>query len=352
MEHYCVVAVNTSSNKYRDQVDRLTLLAAVLLSTAILILPTGICANDSTAVLGAGGIELTKNEHIRVLEEILEISPQKIRVKYRFFNESDQDIDTKVAFPLPFYDGVAASNISIGDPNKIFATFKVSANNKPVVTKCDRKALLDGRDITGQLRKLGLSDKEIFFDVADAKRADLWQKLEPFTQKVGNWWDISQTIFWDMTFPAGKETVVDHEYAPATGGGWAAPYYRDSAEYFKDNMARLWNSFTGQNQRENEDCLDEITKRAIENRVKMAVAKGPDSVTVSYRKVEYILGTGRNWKGPIGEFRLKLVKERPDQFVSVCFPGKPEKTSPTVYEFYQKDFIPQDTLIANFYTVE
>jgi len=48
---------------------------------------------------------------------------------------------------------------------------------------------------------------------------------------------------------------------------------------------------------------------------------------------------------------LRLVKERPDEFVSVCFPGKPDKISPTVYEFYQKDFVPQDTLVVYFYRV-
>jgi hypothetical protein len=52
----------------------------------------------------------------------------------------------------------------------------------------------------------------------------------------------------------------------------------------------------------------------------------------------------------IREFRLRLIKERPDWFVSVCFPGKPEKISPTVYEFIQKAYVPQDKLVVYFYS--
>ena len=52
--------------------------------------PVGIRANDSTAALAAGGIELLKNEHIAIREEVLEISPVKVRVKYRFFERANR----------------------------------------------------------------------------------------------------------------------------------------------------------------------------------------------------------------------------------------------------------------------
>jgi hypothetical protein len=211
-----------------------------------------------------------------------------------------------------------------------------------------RKAVIGDRDITEQLRKLGLSDEEIFFDVAYEDLEPLLSKYKTIKEEYGNWWAISQTLFWEMNFPSGREIVVEHEYAPAIGGGFAVVYNQPN---LKAEISNLWKSFTGKHD-ENEDCLEETTKRAIENRVKMAMSKGAEAVTVNYSSVEYILGTGRNWKGPIGEFRLRLVKEKPDQFVSVCFPGQPEKISPTVYEFYQKDFVPQDTLVVYFYTVD
>ena len=76
-----------------------------------------------------------------------------------------------------------------------------------------------------------------------------------------------------------------------------------------------------------EACLDERTKRALENKhMAFAADNGnPEDILEFFQDVEYILGTGRNWKGPIGQFTLRIVKETPDTIVSLCFPGKPKK---------------------------
>jgi hypothetical protein len=326
---------------YSKEINQFMVYAAVLTLITILFSQTMALANDSVAREGAGGIELIKNDHIRMLEEVLEISTQKVRVRYRFLNESDQDISTKVAFPLPDYDLESHSLMPMGNPNYIFWSFKVFVDNRPVATQSERKAFFEEADITDRLRKLGLSDDEIFFD---RDTTELWRKLEPIAKIFGHWWAISQKIFWDMTFPAGKEIVVEHEYNPATGGG----YYPLERKHFKESFGHFReNWLTGGG----EACLDDDTKRAIENRVIKAVTKLPESITVNYTNVEYILGTGRNWKGPIAEFKLRLEKERPDQFVSVCFPGKPEKISASIYEFNQKDYEPQDNLVVYFYDV-
>ncbi len=71
-----------------------------------------------------------------------------------------------------------------------------------------------------------------------------------------------------------------------------------------------------------------------------------------FQSRRYILGTGRNWKGPIGEFKLRLKKNTPEEIVSVCFPGQPEKLSPTLYEFTQRNFVPDDRLVVYFYNVD
>ncbi len=328
--------------------------AALIVLLAILTPPMGIRANDSVAALGAGGIEFLKSEHIRMLEEVLEISPRMMRVKYRFFNETDQDIHTTVAFPLPAYSPVGAFQSGTRIRETILRTFEVLVNGRPVAIEHERKATLKGSDITSELRKLGLSDNEIFFRVAGAKEfMGLLHRLKKVSEGLGEGWDLSETMFWRMTFPARIETLVEHQYEPATGQGFAHAYLRIWEKASNSDMNDLWNFFTGKGRKQaNEDCLDERTKRAVENRVRRAINGGAEPVTVVYDKVEYILGTGRNWKGPIGDFTLRLVKEKPDQFVSLCFPGEPQKISPTIYEFRQKDFVPQDTLVVYFYTVK
>jgi hypothetical protein len=317
------------------RITRFTIFAALVIAVAALVSSTGVFANDSIARFGAGGIELVKNEQIRMLEETLEISVKEVGVRYRFLNESDRNIHTTVAFPFPNYHPLDLIEVPGGDGAKtVKETLKALVNGKPVATKLVRKAVLGTRDITHQLRKLGLSDKEIFFVVTVDDAPALAEKVAKFRDKFGEWWQIDETAFWEMTFPAGKETVVEHKYVPAVGrfyDGGKIP--RDLGEDSADEV-----------------CLDQSTRRAIERQIKAFAGKGTETVTVSVRDVEYILGTARNWKGPIGEFTLRVKKEQPDEFVSLCFPGKPKKVSPTVYEFHEKDFVPPDKLVVYFYS--
>jgi hypothetical protein len=318
-----------------------------LVLIATMLAPARGFANNSIARYGAGGIELVKTEDIRMLEEILEISSGNVRVKYRFMNESDKDIQTTVAFPCPSYDPRELFYLPGAEASQgLAATFKVLVNGKPVSIKRVRKAVIGDRDVTDELRKAGLSEREIFLDDDDIIREigtgpdDFEAKFDKFRKEFGDLWYVSDTVFWDMNFPAGKEVVVEHEYFPASGRSYAIVPN-------KDGIGNLWDQF---GRGENEDCLDEKTKRAIENQARTALSKGKKELYVSYRSVEYILGTGRNWKGPIGEFTLRLLKQ-PKDFVSLCFPGKPAKISPTVYEFHEKDYVPQDKLVVYFYSV-
>ncbi len=56
-----------------------------------------------------------------------------------------------------------------------------------------------------------------------------------------------------------------------------------------------------------------------------------------------MLTTGRNWKGPIGTFRLTIDKGRPDNLVSLCTEGV-RKTGPTTFVVEREDFEPEDDL--------
>ena len=69
-------------------------------------------------------------------------------------------------------------------------------------------------------------------------------------------------------------------------------------------------------------------------------------------EVEYILGTGRNWKGPISDFTLDIVKVTPDQIVSLCFPGKATRVDDLTLRFQHKNFVPPDRLLVYFYSFE
>jgi hypothetical protein len=325
----------------------LTMLAPLLIIATIVLQTAGALADDSTARFGAGELTFTKSEEIRMLEEVLDISTKLIRVKFRFLNESDKDIHTTVAFPVPPYAPFwVDSRSGISNAARVMATFKVWVNGHLVQKEVDTKAVIGDRDITAQLRELGLSDEQIFqgVDLTRDQQAALKKLNEEKRALLQSKWKVAETAFWQQTFPAGKEVVVEHSYRPAVGYLYSAPYQKGFG-YVHDLPSA---------QREGKTdnvCLDDVTKWGIEKQIKAQVAQDPELVYVFLHDVEYILATGRNWKGPMGKFTLRIKKQAPDQIVSLCFPGKPKKVSPTVYEFVEKDFVPPDKLVVYFYDV-
>lgn len=331
----------------------------LILALSLLTASSLVCANDSTARVGAGGITLLKSKDIRMLQEILEISTKRIRVRYQFLNESSQDIQATVAFPMPAYGlnaGQSALDLNMG-PLK---SFNLSVDGQPRPTQIARRAVIGSRDVTNQLRKIGLSDKQIFETFGDCVwnssgqlECGLSKKQETEISRLNlnngadpPGWSVSETAYWEQLFPAGKVIEVEHEYPPFVGMVYNYPRLDESgtvsgipgASWQKDPK---------------EACLEEGAKQAISKRLK-ALANTLDNkklIAVTLNDVEYILGTGRNWKGPISSFKLIIEKDSPDQLISLCFPGKANKISPTALEFSHTNFVPQDKLVIYFYSI-
>ena len=76
---------------------------------AMIALAAPAAANDSAAQLGAGGLQLVRNDTIEVLSEDLYVSAKEVRVTYHFRNRTDAPVTYVVAFPLPTIDGTIVS---------------------------------------------------------------------------------------------------------------------------------------------------------------------------------------------------------------------------------------------------
>ena len=325
-----------------------------LLYLTILLLPLISRANDTTARVGAGGITLLQNSDIRMAEEALTISPKQISVRYRFENESEQAIDATVAFPMPAYSwnpGFTALDAN----NMPMSSFLARVNEVPIQTQRQRRAMLADRDITVPLREAGLSDAQLFDTFADAtpdgnglSAAQVQTLTQLGALSDGHpSWQVVETRTWQQHFPARSALQVEHQYQPWVGTVYDAPYQQG----FEFNTLLPTPSGVTQGTAPAEACVDEGTRQAVERSIKNWVAKGAKTVWVTLQDVEYILGTGRNWKGPIGEFTLTLEKESPDQLVSLCFPGKPQRQGKKSLVFKQRNYTPQDKLIVYFYTI-
>ena len=125
--------------------------AAFLASAALFAVPAS--ADDSTAMLGAGGIVLTQNADIRMATEDLYLSPNAVKVHYTFANDSGKDIDTIVAFPLPDIDNyehwespigtvVESTPNFVGSPASSSSLKTKSAAVSPVICMTDSGKIL------------------------------------------------------------------------------------------------------------------------------------------------------------------------------------------------------------------
>ena len=108
------------------------------------LLPLPLAANDSDASVALGGVQLTREPRISMESERLTISLSKITVEYEFLNESNQDITTEVAFPIPPYeDTERAGGI------RAFDDFRLWVDGKEHKYEVEAKAFLVKYDDQG-----------------------------------------------------------------------------------------------------------------------------------------------------------------------------------------------------------
>ena len=97
-------------------------------------------ANDSVAERGAGGLILSRTDAVSMLSENLSISATRVDVDYVFRNETDADVETIVAFPMP--DISASPNEMTNlpdDQSDNFLGFQVSFDGNAVKPSSSRR---------------------------------------------------------------------------------------------------------------------------------------------------------------------------------------------------------------------
>jgi len=59
--------------------------------------------DDGAASIRAGGLVLKREARITMAKEVLRIGWNSVAVDYEFRNDTDEDVTTEVAFPIPPY---------------------------------------------------------------------------------------------------------------------------------------------------------------------------------------------------------------------------------------------------------
>ncbi|MCA1748117.1 MAG: DUF4424 domain-containing protein [Parasphingopyxis sp.] len=322
------------------RIGRLVLSAALTLQAAPLV------ANDSTAERAAGGLVLRQSDAIDMLSEDLYVSTELIRVDYVFRNQSDVDVTTLVAFPMPDRDLEQDRYGDVAYPSG----FETLVDGAPVDLEVEIRAFLGETEHTALLRELGVPlasehgaweigraldalprdarDRLIEAGLAETTEYDAGEGLERHLEPL---WTVRETWFWEQTFPAGEDVRIRHAYAPGAGGGFNAMLadadFRES-EFGRQMIADY--------------CIDANVMAGIE-RLHREAGEGDATPIILDRAFTYILTTGGNWRSPIGEFRLVVDKGAPENIVSFCGEGV-RRISPTEFEVRHTDWRPDRDL--------
>jgi Domain of unknown function (DUF4424) len=310
--------------------------AAFALLTVFLAAPSR--ADDSSAMLGAGGIVLTRNADIRMATEDLYLSPKAVKVHYTFVNDGPSDVDTIVAFPLPDIDNYELSESPIGttlDTTPNFVGFKLMIDGRPVQTNVEVRAVQNGRDVTDAVRAAGLPlnvvvgrGYDILNKLPPAKRAALVKQglIDGDDSYVHAKWTTTTKFWWKMHFPAGRTVSVDHSYQPVTGQTFFTTYALGGEEY-----REYVKSY----------CIDPGTRGAIEAGFAAIKKRSGNDGMFNQYTTDFVIRTANNWKGPIGKFHLTVDKLKPTNVLSLCWPDTLAKTGATRFESTLTDFAPR-----------
>lgn len=319
-------------------------------SAALLLLSTPAFADDSSATLGTGGLVLQKTDKIALVSEELYLSPKGIRISYRFRNLTDADYSTTIAFPMPAFPGGGSnSTTSVPDPaSDNFMKFQTTVDGKSAPSQLEQRAFIteDGKpdtEITDKLKALHIplvptaeATEAAVAHLTDAQRKDLvdgnifdsgGSDYNGEATTLYPLWTLKSKYWRNQTFPKGKDLIVQQSYVPIVGSqsslSLGSPYMdEERLKFYQDTF-----------------CTDDSFVKAARNLYKKAGADNATTFQVFEQYLSYVITSGGNWAGPIGDYKLIVDKGDPKTLVSFCGTGV-KKISPTQFEVDIKNYQP------------
>ncbi|WP_374309024.1 DUF4424 family protein [Methylocella sp.] len=302
-------------------------------------------ADEGSIELPVGGLVLARSPDVSIEEETLSISPDRVSVAYRVVSRAPAPVTLALKFALPdidLSDADADYAIPGSDPLN-FVDFHASVDGRPVRFDGAQRALLDGRDVTGELKAAGLPAALIGADARarlaglapDARarllEAGLLTQLGADAAGApiyGPTWTLATVFTRKHVFAPGAAVEVEHRYRTSLGGGPDTPLRKGLRE--TDAISPMVERYR------KDYCLNEDFFRSLD---KLAGASPANEARLKERRIAYALTQGAASAGPVKSFRLHVDKGRPDRLVSFCFDNV-RKVSPTAFEAQAENFTP------------
>jgi hypothetical protein len=325
---------------------------------------------DAGAVsIAVGGLVARRETRVVMAKEVLLISLEKIVVDYDFCNDSDQNVTTEVAFPVPpYFQSVDAAS---------FSDFKLSIDGKPVSFKVEVKAMFKGKDVTDILvkNKLDVASFGRFEGVGTHCRNFIRLQESEKKRLVGMGiieapdsiscpanWEVHLQYHWTQTFPAHSTTHIRHEYSPASGtdleGSIKALQSAPTPELARTNP-KLWKD-SGADEI-SRFCLAPEQLRGLIQRIKGNKHPNTNYGDFEVRWVDFVLTTANTWQQPIEDFTLIVERPKPESeeeendevLMSFCPPqnAKVEKLDADHTLVHLTNFVPTAELHIGFFDV-
>ena len=325
---------------------------ACLAATLILVSATPTLGNDGAASSGAGGIQLRHEANISMEMERLTISESKVTVEYEFLNDTDKDITTEVAFPIPPYDN--SSDDPVNTPG--FNDFHLWVDGKELKYSTDVRAKVNGKDYTDLLKPLGVDIASFDGDYGlqgDPPKGAISKLPNKQVQQLASLglvdsadgtprWQVVKTYYWTQTFPAHKVLHVRHEYTPMIG-------------YESINPEELASKKPSPNDPQGEVervCVDPSLQKGLADR---AIKNYKTGSQLGMAWVNYILTTANSWTTPIKDFTLVIDRTKGSatasfgtRYVSLCWDGPINRLDADHLVAHKANFVPKKELSVAF----
>lgn len=354
--------------------NRKDVLCAVRLAAVLAVgVPVSVLADDSAASIAAGGLIPRRETRIVMAKEVLRISDKKVAVDYDFRNNTDENVTTEVAFPVPPYKNEFPEG---SVPEQSFQSFRLWVDEKPARFDLEATATLKGKDVTEILKanRIDIPTFGHFEDKADAQHSELiatrdFDRLPtPIRQKLlkaGLFDDQGSLIYalwtaypqyhWTQTFPAHSIVHIRHEYTPAVG----FEMMPSAAEAFQLALQPVDARKSGKLEPQMSETLGLLAGFCADPgflRVMSRAMKGSASEDIVYPHwVDFILTTANTWQRPIEDFTLIVERPKPRlgrrDLISFCSPGTVEKLDPDYFQVHLSNFVPTSELHIGFFEV-
>jgi hypothetical protein len=280
---------------------------------ALCLGPRPALSHGTSAGYSNQGLKLLTTENIHRVKEDLFVSPGRIRVRYTFENPTTQPIQARVAFPLPDTELLLEGEVSEVSGFTLSVAGQRHATHRETVYK------VQGREYRGPD---ALKAQKLIQQEQQRRRAG-GRPTDDFTASV------QHSEVWEQRFAPGEQLEVEIAYRPSISGdlGWDQRTYKHR---------RVRENF----------CLDTPTRKGLDKALRRTGDAAEDRRRLQW--LSYVLVSGDNWAGPIGQFHLTLEKPDPGSLLSTCIEGL-EKTSPVRFELTRENFRPAEDLDVIFF---